>query len=344
MFNWRRNSLKTISLAIPGGGSHGAYIWGVLDRLLEDERLGIEGISGTSSGAINGALVAYGLMEDGRAGARRRLETFWWRISEACRRRRRSWLSLYWRLRQGRVTFSSAGVLHELMSRWLMPYDFNPANMNPLRHVIGETIDFSRLRECKDIKLFVNATNIMTNRAKLFSIEEISLDAICASACLPFLFQPVEIDGQYYWDGGYMGNPAIYPLLEACENSDIVLVQTNPMKIPHPPRTAGEILERVTEISFTSTFMREMSYVALVSELMAEGRVKRRAGLREIRVHMIEPQGHIQGLMESSRFNADWTYLLRLFERGREVGDQWLAQNFDQIGERSTVDLREVFT
>lgn len=343
MFRWRHESTKTLTLALQGGGSHGAFVWGVLDRLLEDERLGIEGISATSSGAVNGALLASGLTEGGRDGARQRLAMFWWNISEACRRRRRSWFSLYWLFRQGRLDLSSRGVFHDMMARTLLHYDFNPVNMNPLRRVITKSIDFDILNRCQEIKLFVNATNVCTNKIRVFEIHEITVDALCASSCLPFLFQPVEIDGAHYWDGGYMGNPALYPLIYQCESSDLLLVQANPIQISKVPRTASAILERVSEISFTSTLMREMRVIALVTDLIAEGQIKRRSSLRQIRMHMIEADERIGERGGTSKFNAEWSFFTYLQKLGRQAGDRWLAENFDAIGEHSTLDIKDMF-
>ena len=343
MFNWHRKSTKVLNLALQGGGSHGAFVWGVLDRLLEDERLGIEGISATSSGAVNGALLASGLAEGGRAGARRRLAMFWWNISEACHRRRRSWFSLYWLFRQDRLDLSSGGVFHDLMARILLHYDFNPANMNPLRRVIGKSIDFDILNRCEEIKLFVSATNVCTNKIRVFDIQEITVDALCASACLPFLFRPVEIDGAYYWDGGYMGNPALYPLIYNCESSDVLLVQANPIETSRAPQTASAILERISEISFTSTLMREMRVIALITDLIAEGQIKRRSGMRQIRMHMVEADERIEEHGGTSKFNADWSFLTYLQKLGRQAGDRWLAENFDAIGEHSTLDIKDMF-
>ncbi len=343
MFNWRSKSTKTISLALQGGGSHGAFVWGVADRLLEDERLGVEGISGTSSGAINGALIANGLEEEGREGARRRLDGFWHGISNACHKRRRSWFAPHWLLRKGRFDLSSKGVFFDLMGRILLPYDFNPFNMNPLRQVIGDSIDFDCLGRSDSVKLFINATNIRAGRNRIFEVDEIDLDAVCASCCLPFLFHPVEIDGQAYWDGGYMGNPAIYPLIHNCEASDIVLVQASPFEVSKPPCSAGGILERINEISFSSTLIREMRAIQLISELIEDNNIKRRAGIRKIRMHMIaaDPGAEIFGGV--TRFNADPGYLSELHALGREAGDKWLMQNFEQIGRESTLDIQETF-
>ncbi len=341
MFGWRRDSSRTIGLAIQGNGAHGAFTWGVLDRLLEEEQLGVEGISGTSSGAVNGALVAYGLTLGGPEAARERLETFWRNIAEACHRRRRPWFSLSLLLQPERRNLSSTGVFYQLMSRLLLPYDFDPATMNPLRRVVTETIDFERLRQGEAIKLFINATNVRSSRIKVFGNSEITPDAICASACLPFLFKPVEIDGEHYWDGGYLGNPAIFPLIYGSNASDIVLVQASPISIPEPPRTAGEILERINEISFTATLMREMRAVSYVTELLNSGQVKRRAGMRQIRIHMIEADQRLDALGTTSKFNADWPFLQGLHQLGRKTCDDWLAKNLQHIGLRSTLDIGE---
>lgn len=343
MFNRRRKSTKTVALALQGGASHGAFVWGVLDRLLEEERLGVEGISGTSSGAINGALVACGVAEGGREGARQRLERFWWGISEACAARRRKSLLPSLLFDRKRFDFSSRGMFYDVMNRMLVPYEFDPKTMDPLREVIAKSIDFDLLHASDEIRLFINATNVRTNKIRIFDGSEVTIDAICASCCLPFLFEAIEIDGEHYWDGGYVGNPAIYPLLYNCETSDFLLVEANPIRISETPTTASGILERINAISFTSTLMREMRTMALISDLVEEGAIRRRAGLRAIRMHMVAADEAIEMLDNRSRFSAEWPFLLSLHALGRRSANAWLEQNFDAIGDRATLDIHETF-
>lgn len=344
MFNWRKNGngTKTICLALQGGGSYGAFVWGTLDRLLDDERLVIEGISSTSSGSINGACLATGLLEGGRLGAQQKLRAFWRGISEACHERRRPWYSVQNMFRTERWDPTSKGFFYDLMSRFLLPYDFNPRTMNPLRQVIEDTIDFEALRACDQLKLFVSATNARTNKIKVFDCANITADAICASCCLPFLFQAVEIDGEHYWDGGYVGNPPIYPLIYGCQSSDIVLVQTSPIVIDKMPESAGAILERISEISFTSTLLRELRTIAFITERIEEGEIKRRAGIKQVRMHMVETEKQMEGMGGSSKLNADWPFLEKLHDLGWKAADQWLTDNFDKLGEESTLDIRDV--
>lgn len=336
----RRREPKTINLALQGGGSHGALVWGVLDRLLEDDRLVIEGISGTSSGAINGALVADGMAADGREGARQSLERFWRRIGEACEERKRSRFSVPMPRAGTRLDLTSAKMFFAVMHRVLMPYDFDPDTMDPLRAVIAEVIDFERLQSHSPVKLYINATNVLSNRMKVFSTPEVTVDAVCASSCLPFLFRPVEIAGAHYWDGGFMGNPALFPLAQWCRSRDIVLVQTGPFEIPELPNTAASILERISEVSFSSTLVREIQNIAYLNRLVRGGGVRRWARLRRINMHMIEAGEELASLKPTSKFAADWEFVSALRDRGRLAAEAWLAENYASLGKHSTVDLR----
>jgi len=334
---------KVVTLAIQGGGANGAYVWGVLDRLLADDRLHIEGISGTSSGAINGALVAQGLNEGGPERAREKLETFWRRISEECRPQRRFWLramrALWYSSRRG----LSTRCFHDLMNGLMQPYQFDPATMDPLRSVIVETVDFEGLRRDDSVKLFVNATNAKTNKIRVFSGAELSADAVCASSCLPYLFEPVQIAGESYWDGAFLGNPAIYPLIYECEASDIVLVQSAPMQVEELPTCASELLGRISDVSFTSALIREMRSIEFVSKLIDEGRIEEDARLRRVRLHTVDPASLGTPATGSSKFDADWNALRRLRDAGSVTCDAWLRENFDALGSRPTLDLRAAF-
>src|SRR5271166_1684968 len=265
---------KTVSLALQGGGAHAAFGWGVLDSLLEDERIDIEGISATSAGAMNAVCVAYGMATGGRQAARQALAGFWGRAADAA-----SWSPLQpsWYDRFTRnwgLEWSPGFVGFEMVSRLFSPYEFNPLNLNPLRDALVATVDFETLRKSSSpIRLFLAATNVRTGKVKIFQREEISAEAVLASACLPFLFQAVEIDGEHYWDGGYMGNPAIFPLIYGCESRDVVVVHINPIERRELPRTARDILNRVNEISFNSSLMREMRAIHFVTELIESGQL-----------------------------------------------------------------------
>ncbi|MEX2650151.1 MAG: patatin-like phospholipase family protein [Alphaproteobacteria bacterium] len=336
------STVKHVSLALQGGGAHGAFTWGVLDRLLEDERLAFDGISGTSAGAMNGAVMVQGFTEGGREGARASLERFWRRISEAGR------LNPVQRSLFDRATgnwnldSSPAYLFLDSMSRLLSPYQTNPSNYHPLRPILDETIDFDRLHERHDMNLFVCATNVRTGKVKIFDCEHLTADALLASACLPTMFQAIEIDGEAYWDGGYMGNPALFPLIYKCASSDLVIVQINPIKRAELPRTASEILNRVNEISFNSTLNREIRAIAFVRKLIDEENLDTEK-YRRLNLHMIESEDCMSQLGVSSKANADWEFLAHLKEIGRAAADDWLGRNFDRIGHETTVDLFDKF-
>jgi len=333
---------KTINLALQGGGAHGAFTWGVLDALLEDGRLEFEGISGTSAGAMNAAALAIGWERGGAAEARATLERFWRGVSEAGKIAEffikgplAGWLDG----RTGRVTDSTPGyAVLDALSRVLSPYQFNPFNFNPLREVIKETIDPAAVRNCDKIKLFVSATAVRTGKIRVFETKELTTDALLASACLPYLYQAIEIDGEPYWDGGYMGNPAIFPLIYGCDSHDVVIVQVNPINHPRVPRSAREILDRVTEISFNSSLMREMRAIAFVTRLIEEGSLTS-SRYRKLHMHMIESEAEMAELGASSKLDTDWQFLLELRDLGRTAATRWLAEHFDKLGHASSIDL-----
>jgi NTE family protein len=330
---------KRVNLALQGGGAHGAFTWGVLDRLLQDTRLEFEGISGSSAGAINAAVMAQGLMEGGREAARAKLRDFWHRVSA---RQLLSPLAAtpFERALYGYdLSWSMGYQLFEQVTRLFSPYQFNPLDLNPLRDVLDQTIDPARLRRSDAVKLFVSATNVQTGKARVFRHDEISLDVLMASACLPFLFRAVHIEGEDYWDGGYLGNPALWPMFHTCGSSDIVLVAINPIARPALPITAPDILNRLNEISFNSALVAEIRAIEFVQRLLDEGRVED-GRYKRLFMHVIEDEVHMQAHNVSSKFNADLGFLTSLFERGREAADAWLAASFDRIGHAATVDLR----
>jgi NTE family protein len=259
-----------VDLALQGGGSHGAFTWGVLDRLLEEPWLGIDGISGTSAGAMNAAVLVDGHAKGGAEGARTALENFWRRVSEAARFSplRRGPLDVI----LGRWTLDSSPiyVAMDLMSRLLSPYDLNPMGNNPLRAILAETIDFERLARAP-MKLFITATNVRTGRGRVFKNNAVTPDVLLASACLPTMFQAVEIDGEPYWDGGYSGNPTITPLIRECKSRDTILVQINPVERERSPRSASEILNRLNEVSFNAVLLKELRMIALLRQAADPG-------------------------------------------------------------------------
>jgi len=341
----RDAALKTISLALQGGGSHGAFTWGVLDRLLEDERLDIEGISGASAGAMNGAMVAQGYFQGGRKGARQALDRFWRRVGEIAGvnplyRGLANRLLGVWGLDSG-----PGGGWLDAMSRAFSPYDLNPLNLNPLREVLEDLIGVEAIRSCREVKLFVSATNVETGRVRVFSGAELTLDVLLASACLPFSFQAVQIEGTPYWDGGYMGNPAIFPLIYNCDSRDVAVVQINPLVRPGTPKSTTDIMNRVTEITFNAPFIAEMRAIAFVQRLIEQDQLKGEstARLKNMNVHMIEAEERLRAYGAASKAIADLDFLLELKALGRRAAGRWLRAAWDDIGERSSVDIRKVF-
>jgi NTE family protein len=331
--------LKLVNLALQGGGAHGAFAWGVLDRLLEDKRIKFEGISAASAGAINATVLACGLAEGGRQGAKRALATLWRRIAHLG-----SLTPLQPSLADQlsadhSLDASPAFMLFDLVTRLLSPYQFNPFNYNPLRQVLTETVDFEALRSghCP-VELFLSATNVRTGKIKVFRNDEIGPEAVLASACLPLLFQAVEIDGEHYWDGGYMGNPAIFPLIYGCNSRDVVIVHINPLERARLPTTASEIMNRINEISFNSSLMREMRAIAFVTQLIDDGKIIGNS-MKRMLIHGIEAADVMAELSALNKLNADWDNLTYLMKVGRERADAWLSTNFDRLGKQSTVDI-----
>ncbi|MFI0472627.1 patatin-like phospholipase family protein [Halomonas sp. HMF6819] len=332
---------KTLDLALQGGGAHGGYTWGVIDRLLEDDRIEIEGISGTSAGAMNGVVMADALTRGNKETARQALRDFWQAVSRAgmtspIRRSPLDILTGNWSLDQ-----SPGYIAMDLMSRLVSPYQLNPLNLNPLRTIVDEHIDFDRVRSCDQLKLFVTATNVRTGKQRVFRREEMTLDAVMASACLPFVFQAVEIDGEAYWDGGYMGNPALFPLMEECGARDIMLVQINPISRDTLPTTASAIMNRLNEITFNAALIKEIRMIALLKHALDEQGIEN--CYQQALFHRISGEQALEDLSVSSKMNAEWPFLCHLFELGRTAAERWLEENFDALGERSTLDIDTVY-
>jgi NTE family protein len=325
-----------IDLALQGGGSHGAFTWGVLDRLLEEPWLHIAAISGTSAGAMNAAVLADGWMEGGAEGAREALDKYWRRVSRAAAfgPLQRSFFD---RL-MGRWSFDTSPVYlgMDLMSRLLSPYDLNPFGLNPLRGILAEGIDFDRL-DRSPIKLFITATNVRTGRGRIFRNADITADVLLASACLPTMFRAVEIDGEAYWDGGYAGNPTITPLIRESDAHDTILVQINPRERPDTPRSATEILNRLNEISFNSPLMKELRMIALLRQVADPG-TGEGARWAQMRMHWIGTDKLLE-LGASSKLNAEWEFVMMLRTEGRRAAGEFLDTAGGHLGSHSTADL-----
>lgn len=336
---------RPVGLALQGGGAHGAFTWGVLDRLLEDQRIVIEAVSGTSAGAMNAAALAAGYAENGREGARRALDRFW--ISTSARaifspiqRALVDRLLGRWNLDR------SPGYLwFSLIGRLFSPYQTNPLNHHPLRDILARQIDIEAVRACRALRLFITATNVRTGRPRVFGQDDLSLDVLLASACLPHLYQAVEIEGDPYWDGGYMGNPAIWPLIYGCATADIVLVQINPLVREGVPQTSFEIDNRVNEIAFNASLMHEMRAIAFVQRLLAQDALKEpfAAHYKNMRIHMIGDEEGMKALGVASKFNAERAFVEHLKTAGRACAERWLEATIGALGVRSSVDVRGTF-
>jgi NTE family protein len=325
-----------IDLALQGGGSHGAFTWGVLDRLLEEPWLEIDAISGTSAGAMNAAVLADGWTEGGAAGARAALDAYWEKVSRAAAFSPLQRTPLDRLLGRWSLDTSPAFIAFDLMARLLSPYDLNPRGVNPLKRILDDCIDFERLAQ-SPIKLFITATSVRTGRGRIFRNPEITPEVLLASACLPTMFQAVEIDGEAYWDGGYSGNPTITPLVRESNARDTILVQINPRERPGTPRTASDILNRLNEVSFNAPLMKELRMIALLRQAADPGRGEgaRWAGMRTHRImtEMMTELGY------SSKLNAEREFLHMLRAEGRRAASVFLYAHADDIGHRSSADL-----
>lgn len=325
-----------VDFALQGGGAHGAFTWGVLDRLLEEPWLRIDGISGTSAGAMNAAVLADGYARNGPIGAKAALERYWRRISQAARMSpfRRGPLDVM----LGRWTLDNSPlyIAMDMMARLFSPYDLNPTGANPLRDILEQSIDFARLAK-SEIKLFITATNVRTGQGRVFRNGEITTDVLLASACLPTMFQAIEIDGENYWDGGYSGNPTISPLVRECDSRDTILVQINPVERPGRPETARDILNRLNEVSFNAVLLKELRMIALLRQVADPGNSEG-AQWAGMRIHRVA-SSMLVGLGSSSKLNAEWDFLTMLRDDGRRAAEKFLNENADNLGKRSSLDL-----
>jgi NTE family protein len=334
-------SVQYINLALQGGGSHGAFTWGVLDRLLEDETIDIEAVSGTSAGAVNAVALASGYATGGRAGAREKLAQVWQRVSDAnpfnAVSDSLSSISGGW---FGQM-FNPAMMTLDIMSRVLSPYQFNPGNINALRDVLNDIIDWNAVQTTPEFKLFLSATNVRTGRVKIFEQSEITADEVLASACLPQLFQAVEIKGEFYWDGGYVGNPALFPLYYATQSSDLLIVEINPLLRPDVPRTTQDISDRINEISFNSALLQDLRALEFVTRLLDDNKLDKKR-YRRMLVHMIATSDDVMRLGASTKSKTDMPFLQKLHDWGYAAADSWLRANHQFLGVESTVDLHKL--
>jgi NTE family protein len=339
---------KSINLALQGGGAHGAFTWGALDRLLQEKRLVIDSISGTSAGAMNAAMLKTGIVDGDREGARKQLDLFWGEIKKRAAQNVNpiaDWIALF----SNDAAKIAAGIfssplyqMQDTLSRTMSPYDWNPLNINPLRDLLNELINWETVcKEC-DPHLYVSATNVRTGKIKVFDDDDLSVDIMLASACLPTLFQAVEIDGEAYWDGGFMGNPALFPLIYNADSPDILIVHVNPIERPDVPQTANEIQNRINEISFNSSLLRELRAIDFVRRLIGDGRLGS-GEMRDVLIHAVRDDATMAELNVASKISPEPEIFDHLKARGQEAADRFLTTHWGKIGSESSVDLRAMF-
>jgi NTE family protein len=339
------SQVKRINLALQGGGSHGAFTWGVLDALIEDERIEIEAVSGTSAGAMNAAMMLQDWADGGRAGARASLRTFWTElgsmaISSPIQRTPLDRLQGNWNL-----DASPASLWADLIQRTLTPWQRNPLQIDPLHELVQRHFNEKAVRGCQDIKAFVASTNVRTGKVRIFTREELSIEALLASAALPNMHDAVILDGEPYWDGGFRGNPPIWPFINHCESCDVVLVEVDPPVREGVPRSNAEVANRLNEITFSGALMAEMRAIAFVQELISEGAIVGDFGhrLKRILVHSIGDSESLSPLGAVSKFNIEPEFPEYLFGLGRKAATGWLTTTFDKVGAESSIDIRARF-
>jgi NTE family protein len=336
---------RVINLALQGGGSHGAFTWGVLERILEEERIEFEGISGTSSGAINAVAFAYGLATGGRAGAREALRKLWERVAKEFSE---IFSGPFYMAMLNPFNDAEHPALDTYLSltKTFSPFQLNPMDMNPLRNLVAESIDFRYIQKDCPVKLFIAATHVRTGKLKIFENRDLSIDALMASACLPSIHRAVEIDGESYWDGGFAGNPPVFPLIFNCKQNDIVIVLVHPLEINEMPVTAEEIQQRTSELSFNTAFLREMRAIAFSKKIidkdwMPSGKLENR--MNEINIHIIQDQALSSQYNFRSRYNTLPSFIDLFHKEGYAAADVWLEENLDRLGKKSSVDLTALF-
>jgi len=333
---------KNVAIALQGGGSHGAYTWGVLDSILEDNRIHVEGVSGTSAGGMNAAALAQGINKGGNAEARNTLRALWGKIGELAQNSPIKVDPMNKALKKFNISQNPAFLFMQYMSNMLSPYQFNPQNIHPLADVVEDLFDFNELQSTKHCKLFLCATHVASGKLKIFKGNEISHKALLASACVPSLFQAVEVNEEYYWDGGFIGNPAIYPLIDNCDTADILIIQIRRVHDPKLPTTVHEIQNRLGEITQNSCLTREMRTIAFITKLIDDGVVAPDA-LKRLYVHMVRDDAFFSSIDRASGFCNDPEFLDHLFKAGRRAGKKWIEDNYDSIGKKTTADIEYDF-
>ncbi len=339
----KKSGKKKVSIALQGGGSHGAFSWGVMDRILEDGRFEIEGLTGTSAGGMNAVAIAQGLMKGGNQGARDELKAFWQKISDSGKNSPLNHRGPIDKALGKYTMYHSPGfVVFDYLSRMFSPYELNPLQIDPLKDVINSSFDFEALRKFKGVKVYLCATHVKTGKLRIFSLDEMKVEALQATACLPTIHNAVKVDGEYYWDGGFIGNPVFFPLIYDCESADIILIQLNPTVRDKLPTTAREIGDRLNEITNNASVVREMRAISFISDLIDDGKLDAKETKR-VFMHMIEDEEAFGELGWSSKLNTEWDFFMHLFEKGRTCADKWIKENYEHVGKKTTAPLREHF-
>jgi NTE family protein len=329
---------KVIAVALQGGGSHGAYTWGVLDALLEEERISIEGLSGTSAGGLNATATAQGIVSGGNKGARETLSKLWHLVGEQGKKSALKPFPWDKAVKNFSVSGTPGYKALQFFTGLLSPYQFNPKNTHPLQPVIDELFDFEKLRQTDKVGLFLCATHIATGKLKIFKDKELSREAVLASACVPTLFQAMEVDGEFYWDGGFIGNPAIYPLIYNLNTPDIMVIQIRRIHDPKVPITVHDIHNRLGEITQNSCLTREMRSIAFITKLIEDGIIPADK-IKKLNMHLIRDDAFFGSIDRASGFCADPDFLDYLFKAGRRAGKTWLQENLENIGKKSTARI-----
>ena len=333
---------KRVNLALQGGGAHGAFTWGVLDAFLADGRLEVAAISGASAGAMNAVVFADGMREGGVEGARKQLEQFWRGVSldgemnDHQRDLFDSFLGFWDPLKIGQT-------IAENSTSYISPYQSNPLDINPLRDVVSRLIDFPALRATDNLKLFISATCVRTGKIRIFERPELTIDMVMASACLPTVFKAVQVGDEFYWDGGYMGNPALFPFFTETDTEDVILVQINPIERKDIPQTSRDIMNRLNEITFNAALLQEFRAIDFVARLIDQGRLDG-THYKKVRMHLVEGGEKLDAYSADTKMNADFDFFRTLFAIGKSAGEKFLADNFDAIGVKGTLELQEMLT
>jgi NTE family protein len=334
----KSSTQKSIALALQGGGTHSAFAWGVINQLLTDGRVGIEAVSASSGGAMLACVLAQGLHDGGPDGAREALKTFWKKVSIASGLLPLRMNVMDKFLGHVGIDLSPSTLALDYITRIFSPYQFNLFDINPLRSIVEEMVDFAMLKQKSPLQIFINATHAQSGKPEIFKDATLSLDAVMASSCLPFVFKTVEIDGEPYWDGSFSGSPALSPLVEYNGTRDIVLVQVHPSYVEEVPTAAADILDRATELSFHSVLLHELKNIELTNQLAEAGIGEH----KPVYIHRIESQDMLASLGRASKLNAEWDFLVYLHDLGVQAATDWLAAHYDAIGKNSSTDVSAI--